>query len=62
MLTHSAIIGKCSIGDKVSIGVNTVIYQKDVESNSVAFSNEDGSLCVKKKTQAWAQNYFNADI
>lgn len=58
------IIGNKPVGDCVSIGVDAVVYNREIPDNSVVIKNEQGVVEVKerKKPNCMAQNYFNVDI
>ncbi|WP_127532088.1 LbetaH domain-containing protein [Paenibacillus kobensis] len=62
VLPHSSIIGDCVIGDKVSVGINASVYQKNIENNTVVYRSEDGSIGYKYKEQCWAQRWYNVQI
>ncbi|MEK3789562.1 hypothetical protein [Paenibacillus sp. FSL K6-1230] len=62
LLPNSSIIGKCEIGDKVSIGINTTIYQRSIGNMTVAFTGEDGRLSFKESSRSWVQNLYSIDL
>jgi serine O-acetyltransferase len=65
MLPNSSIIGKCIIGDKVSIGINATIYQKDVPNNSTVYVDDSsGKICFKtnQNKPAWVQQLYNVTV
>lgn len=63
MLPHSSIIGACSIGDRVSLGVNTTIYEQDIPNNTTVYIDRNtGQLCSKPARIPWAQQLFNVKI
>ncbi|CAM2935274.1 hypothetical protein PASE110613_08355 [Paenibacillus sediminis] len=62
LLPNSSIIGNCTIGDRVSIGIGTTVYQRDVESQTVLFTDSNGVLKTKKKADCWVQNFYNVKI
>ena len=58
------IIGNKPIGDRVSISVDTVVYNQEVGNDKVVLTNSDGQTIIqnrKKKTCA-AQYYFRSTI
>ena len=57
------VIGDKPIGDRVSIGVDTTVYFREVPSDTLVYTGADGSLAiVPKKGAANAQAYFNVPI
>lgn len=61
---HSKIIGNKSIGDRVSIGVDAMVYQRDIPDDSVVIC-EGANRCVvrsRKRETCRAQGYFNVPI
>ena len=64
LAAHSKIIGNQTIGNRVSFGVDTMIYGEDVPDDSVVVLNKDGATVVhkRKKEHCMAQNYFNIPI
>lgn len=61
---HSKIIGNQTIGNRVSVGVNAMIYGQDVPEDSVVIANADGKVEIRtrKKASCKAQDYFNISI
>ena len=57
------VIGNKPIGDRVSLGVDALIYNVEVPNDYVAL-NIDGktSLQQRKKESCMAQQYFNVPI
>lgn len=60
----SKIIGNKRIGDRVSIGVDAVVYNQEIEDDKVVIKNADGHVLItdRKKKYCMAQNYFNVDV
>lgn len=57
------IIGNKSIGDRSSIGVNTMIYNREIPNDSIVYTNSDGKLeIIKRKKICKAQSFFNVVI
>lgn len=58
------IIGNEAVGDRVSIGVDAVIYNQQVENDKVVERCSDGNILVRdrRKQRCKAQQYFNVDI
>lgn len=60
---HSKIIGAQTVGDRVSIGVNAMLYERDVPEDSVVLLvNGDVLIRPRKKETCKAQDYFNVRI
>lgn len=62
--TGCKVIGNKNIGDRVSIGVDALVYNQNVPDDSVVMCGKNGETLVKprKKETCMAQNYFNVDI
>lgn len=58
------IIGNKPIGDRVSIGVNTVVYNQSIRDDQVVTTDQSGQICIcaRKKATCMAQNYFRVPI
>ncbi|WPC41054.1 hypothetical protein [Clostridium sp. JS66] len=59
MLTNSSIIGDCVIGNNVSIGAHTKIYNQNIKNNIVAFTTDKGEVNYKyNKHICWSEKNF----
>ena len=58
------IIGEKPIGDRVSLGVDALVYDTEVINDSVVERRADGQCVVRQRRarQCMAQNYFNVDV
>lgn len=58
------IIGNKKIGDRVSIGVDALVYNQEVLDDRVVIRDQSGSVVIKKrkKEKCMAQTYFNIEI
>ena len=58
------IIGNKPIGDRVSVGVGTLIYNQTIDNDKVVITDNNGCLVIKdrKKEKCFAQNYFRTEI
>jgi len=57
------IVGNKSIGNRTSIGVNTLIFNREIPGDSIAYTKDDGSLVVEgRKKVCAAQKFFNVKI
>lgn len=63
LTAHSAIIGGCHIGDRVSVSAYTTLFETDINSDSVVFrDNDTGKTVVKQARNAYAQQFFLTDL
>lgn len=53
----ASVIGKCKIGNGVTIGSNTAIFQRDIPDNTVGFSR-DGVITLRKEHSPVAHDFF----
>lgn len=58
------IIGNKPIGDAVSVGVDALVYNQEIEDDKVVLRDATGKVLItdRKKEKCMAQNYFNVDI
>ena len=58
------VIGNKKIGDRVSLSVDALVYDKDIPDDSVVIRRDSGEIIVKKRTKekCMAQNYFRDTI
>jgi serine O-acetyltransferase len=58
------IIGNRPVGDRVSIGVDSLVYQSRISSDSVVRRDHRGVIDIlpSKKPLCMAQNYFNVPV
>lgn len=54
------VIGNCHVGDGVSIGVGTTIYEKNIPDNSVVFTDQQGNIVEKTSHRPYARKFFKA--
>ena len=63
LTANSSVIGKCSIGDRSTIGTRTLIFQKDIPNDTAAIVDfSDGKLNYRKSNKCYAQRFFNVDL
>lgn len=64
MLPHSSVIGACTIGDRVSLGVNVQVYERDIpEDTTVYLESTARQISLKKNGKSpWAQHLFKTEI
>lgn len=63
LTAHSAIIGNCEIGNRVSISVHTSVFEKDIPDDTVVYIDSDtGKLHYKSSKSPYSQQFFNVDL
>ena len=64
LAAHSKIIGSQTVGNRVSIGVNAMLYGQDVPDDGVVLVNAEGKTEIRqrKKKLCKAQDYFNVPV
>lgn len=56
------IIGEEEIGDRVSIGVDAVVYKKKIESDKLVIRDESGKIVIKDNVKCIQQSLFRTEI
>lgn len=58
--TGARIIGNKRIGNRVSLGVDSLVYDTEIPDDSVVIRDENGKVIIqkRKKEKCMAQNYF----
>ncbi|MCI6914722.1 MAG: hypothetical protein MR799_04480 [Lachnospiraceae bacterium] len=57
------IIGNKQIGDRVSVGVDTLIHQTEIADDKVVYTDNEGKVCiVDRKKECAAQLYFRDSL
>lgn len=62
LAAHASIIGDCTIGNRVSIGSNTAIFQRDVVDDSAVYRDSDGAIMRRASAIPYAQRFFSIDL
>jgi serine O-acetyltransferase len=62
LLPNSSIVGNCKIGNRVSIGISSTVYQQNIENQTVVYTDSNGILCFKKKAECWSQQFYSVKI
>jgi len=63
LTANSSILGDCKIGNRVSIGSGTILFQKEISNDtSVAADAESGTLKFRESKSSYAQQFFNVDL
>ncbi len=58
LLPGSAVVGKCIIGNKVSIGLGTKIYNRNIQDNNIVVTTDNGEVIVKKSKRLYSDKLF----
>ncbi len=60
----SKVIGNKRIGDRVSLSVDAMVYDKEIPDDSVVIRGDSGETIIKRRTKekCMAQNYFRDNI
>lgn len=58
------IIGNKRIGDRVSVGANVLIYNKEIEDDCVCVKDETGKTCIRNRinSECKAQQFFDIKL
>ncbi len=63
LASGAQIIGDKRIGDRVSVGVNAVVYNQEIADDQVVTQSRQGGIVVRKRKGACAaQGYFRTSI
>lgn len=62
LLPYSSIVGECTIGDRVSVGIGASVYKRNVENGMIVFKDENGAIGYKAQQKCWAQQFFLNEI
>ena len=63
LTANSSVIGKCQIGNRVSISTRATVFSKDIPSdNSVYMDWDSGKIQIKGTKECYAQQFFNIDL
>ncbi len=58
------IIGNKTVGNRVSVSVDAVVYNKEIPDDKVVIKKDNGEVVVsdRKKSECMAQNYFRVKL
>ncbi len=59
LLPHSAVVGKCRIGNRASVGLGTKLYGENVADDSIAITGDKGDLIIKTSTETYSDKIFS---
>jgi len=62
LLPYSAVIGECNIGDGVSIGIHSVVYQQDVPASQVVITRQTNVQHINDNNWPWAQRFYDIPL
>ena len=64
LASGAQIIGNKPVGDRVSVGVDAVVFNREIPDDSVVIKDQNGIVEVnkRKKETCMAQNYFRCKI
>lgn len=62
LTAHSSIIGNCTIGNRVSVGSYSNVFEKNIENDTVIYRSPEGALCYNTSSNNYAQQFFNVDL
>lgn len=59
----ATLIGNKEVGDRTSIGVNTLVFNREIPCDSIVFTDEHGALQVRPRSKpCTAQEFFNVSL
>lgn len=62
LAAHASIIGNCTVGERVSIGSNTAVFQRDVADDSAVYRDGNGAIVHRASAIPYAQRFFSIDL
>ncbi|MGC4104641.1 LbetaH domain-containing protein [Ferruginibacter sp.] len=63
LTANSSVIGNCQIGDRVSVGVRTCVFNSDIENDhTVYLDKKNGSMNIRAAGANYAQQFFNVNL
>ncbi len=62
LAANVSVIGNCTLGQRVSIGSDTSIFQCDLANDVTAYTNVQGQLVLTSSAEPYAQKFFNVDL
>ncbi len=62
LTAHTSVIGKCNIGEIVTISANTSIFKRDIPKKSLVYRNsENGMLIIKESDYHFIHKIYDMD-
>ena len=63
LTAHTAIIGNCTVGNRVSLSAYTSVFEKDIPDDTVVSADkETGQKSFRYSKNPYAQQFFNVDL
>jgi serine O-acetyltransferase len=62
LAAHASVIGDCTIGNRVSIGSNTGVFNGDVADDMTVYRNREGAIVHRSSNASYAQDFFSVDL
>ncbi|RJE48780.1 hypothetical protein A7K50_08480 [Dehalobacter sp. MCB1] len=62
LLPNTSIIGDSHIGNYVSLGISTVVYEQDIPDRHIVYRDNQGTIHTKRSVKPWSQQFFNIDF
>ena len=62
LATGAKIIGNEEIGNRVTVGVDAVVYKRKIEDGKLVIRDETGEIVIKENIKFVQQEYFRTDI
>ncbi len=63
MAPHSSIIGPCIVGDRVTLGNQSLLRNRNLKSDTLYYRHiETGQHVTQQTEEFWAQTFFNVPI
>ena len=58
----ASLIGKCSVGNRVSIGSHPSLFEKDISNDTTVYQDEHGQIIHRHPTSPYAQKFYATDL
>lgn len=59
LLPYSSVVGACTLGNNVSIGIHASVYKTNVENDTIVFRDTAGQMRHKTVQDCWANSIFD---
>jgi len=62
LTSHSSVIGNSVIGDNTSISIHTCIFERNISSNAIVFTDANSGQVIEKPSKSiFAHQFFNTE-